>query len=467
VSRLGVRGLTPLRHRDFRLLAGGQLASNIGDSFYAVALPWYVLAEHGGAILLGTVLVGYGIPRTALVLAGGHASDRWRPWTVMMSTDAARALAVSALAVAAALGPARAVVLVPIAAVLGAGEGLFMPGSFAIIPTLLPDADLQAGNALSSAGTQLATLIGPAAGGAMVAFLGPAPAFALDAASFVISAVTLAGIRAARRSPGRQPRGPQPRGPQPRGPQPRGPQPAVAADPGQPGPDGPSLWSVLRSERFLQVGLLVTIAANLGSGGSDEVALPSLAHGPLHAGAGGFGALIAAFGAGALAGTIFAGQAGRARRPAVLGSFVFLAEAAALAAVPYAGSTVTVGAVLLAVGAANGFGNVVMITAFQRWAPPDLLGRLAGLLTLASLGVFPVSVALAALVVRSAGPAPFFPLAGAMLAAAILAGLSQRAWRSFGMSNAGANQAPAASQSTAAGDDTADPHDQPEASLRN
>jgi hypothetical protein len=80
----------------------------------------------------------------------------------------------------------------------------------------------------------------------------------------------------------------------------------------------------------------------------------------------------------------------------------------------------------------NGFGNVVMITAFQRWAPPDVLGRLTGLLMLASFGVFPISVALAALVVHDLGPAPFFPLAAAALAAAVLAGLSQRTWRHFG-----------------------------------
>jgi MFS family permease len=131
LSGTGESALAPLRHRGFRLLAGGQFASNAGDACYAVALPWYVLAEHGGALLLGTVLVAYGIPRTALVTVGGNASDRWRPWTVMMTTDAARA-------VAACLGPARAVVLVPIAAVLGAGEGLFMPGSIAIIPALNP-----------------------------------------------------------------------------------------------------------------------------------------------------------------------------------------------------------------------------------------------------------------------------------------------------------------------------------------
>ena len=195
------RSLAPLRHRGFRLLVGGQLASNAGDAFYAVALPWYVLAEHGGPLLLGTVLAAYGIPRTVLLAVGGHASDRWRPWTVMMTSDTVRAFAAAALAVAAASGPARAVVLVPIAAVLGAGEGLFLPGSFAIVPALLPDEELQAGNALASSVTQLATLAGPAVGGVLVAVLGPAPAFAVDAASFVVSAATLAGVRHAARAP--------------------------------------------------------------------------------------------------------------------------------------------------------------------------------------------------------------------------------------------------------------------------
>jgi hypothetical protein len=40
----------PLAVRSFRLLAGGQFASTIGDYCYAVALPWLVLSEHGGAI---------------------------------------------------------------------------------------------------------------------------------------------------------------------------------------------------------------------------------------------------------------------------------------------------------------------------------------------------------------------------------------------------------------------------------
>jgi hypothetical protein len=473
-----IRSLAPLRHRGFRRLTAGQFASNLGDACYAIALPWYVLATRGGALLLGTVLAAYGIPRTVALVFGGQASDRWRPWTVMMTSDAVRVAAVAAMAAAAAAGPARPAVLIPIAVVLGAGEGFFLPGSYSIIPALLPDADLQAGNALSAAGNQVALLAGPALGGALVAVLGPASALALDAATFAISAVSLAGVRAAQARPAQTPpaqaapaserpaalpRTPAqapasappaalPRTPAqapasappaelPQAPAaagtagrqdalPRPPAPARAARPVPAG--GPTLRSMLRSERILQVILLVTVAANLGSGGTGEVAMPALAHGPLHAGAGGYGGMVAAFAGGGVLGTLAAGWLRRVRRPAIAGSAAFIAEAAFLAAAPYLGGVVADSAALAAFGFLNGVGNIVMLTLFQRWAPPQLLGRLMGMLMLASFGVFPVSVGLGAVVARDLGPAPFFPMAAAVTVAAILAGLSQRSWRNLG-----------------------------------
>src|ERR1022692_3028743 len=397
------RGLAPLRHREFRLLAAGQLASNIGDGFYAVALPWYVLATHGGTLLLGIVLAAYGIPRTVLLAVGGHASDRWHPWTVMMAADAVRALAVAVLAAAVFSGPANAA-------------------------TLLPIADLQAGNAVSAGGTQLAALLGPAIGGGMVAVTGPAGAFAVDAASFVISAATLAGVRAGkRRAPdsGRASASPPDQ---------------TRTCPSQPGAEEPAaghqrppaLRHLIRSERVLQIILVITLAANLGSGGLGDVALPALARGPFHAGAAGYGGLIAAIGAGALLGALAAGQTARLRRPAVAASLAFLAEAAFMAVVPYLGSTVAAGAALAVFGGLNGFGLVLVITTIQRWAPAEMLGRLIGLVLLASFATFPVSVVLAGIVVHDFGAAPFFPAAAVILAAAVLAGLTQQTWRRFG-----------------------------------
>ncbi len=443
------RGLAPLRHRAFRLLAGGQLASNVGDAFYAVALPWYVLADHGGPLLLGAVLASYGVPRTALVAVGGHASDRWRPWTVMMVADTVRALAVGALAVLAVLGPASAALLVPVAAVLGAGEGLFVPASIAIVPSLVPDEDLQAGNALTSGGTQLAMLVGPAVGGAVVAVVGSASAFGVDAFTFFISALTLFGVRAFQRRPvpGASGAGDPvadsaavgsagvldlKAGAAPGHGTVASPLPSPAAQADTPA----SLWRMVRSERVLQVIFVVTIAANLGSGGMGEVALPSLARGPFHVGASGYGALIAAMGGGALVGTLLAAQARRARHPAVLASLVFLAEAVLMALVPYLGGALPAGAAPGGFGALNGLGNVVTITAFQRWAPRALLGRLMGFIMLGSFGIFPVSVLLGGVVVRSLGAAAFFPLSASILAVAVLGGLTQSSWRHFGEADA-------------------------------
>ncbi|HKN95776.1 MAG TPA: hypothetical protein VJX10_01565, partial [Pseudonocardiaceae bacterium] len=115
---------------------------------------------------------------------------------------------------------------------------------------------------------------------------------------------------------------------------------------------------------------------------------------------------------------------------------VFLGGAVALALVPYAGGAIGAGAALAIEGTLVGFANIVMITVFQRWAPPALLGRVTGLLMVCSFGVFPVSAAAAALVVQRFGPAPFFPVAGAFLAAAILVALGQRRWRQLGTPDA-------------------------------
>ena len=149
-----------------------------------------MLSHHGGAILLGTVLAAYGIPRTCLIMVGGHLSDRLSPWTVMMAADIGRLALAGSLAVLAATQHPEFLTLAPIAFGLGAGEGLFLPGSYAIMPTLVTDDDLQSGNALLSASTQLAVFAGPALGGALVAALSSAAGFGLDALSFAVSALT-------------------------------------------------------------------------------------------------------------------------------------------------------------------------------------------------------------------------------------------------------------------------------------
>ena len=317
----------PLAVRSFRLLAGGQFASTIGDFCYAVALPWLVLSTHGGAILLGIVLACYGVPRTVLIPVGGVLADKVGPRTLMLAADAARCVLVAGLALLAARHTASLAALGPIAALIGAGEGLFIPASFAIMPSLLDEEQLAAGNALSTAAVQVGSLLGPALGGALVAAThASTAAFAVDAASFGVSALTLLLIPRQAAS---------------------GSMAAVAAEAaaadGRPGcgrggraADGQgSVLALLKRSRALQVILVVVIAANLASGGMGDVALPSLAHASF--GAAGYGALLACFAVGGLIGTLAAARTGGLQAPVMFASAVFLIEAAGISPDPLPG----------------------------------------------------------------------------------------------------------------------------------
>src|SRR5947207_4055531 len=69
--------LAPLKQRNFCLLFIGQMISTIGDTFYAVALPWLMLAGGHSPQDLGIVLGAYGVPRVVTLLLGGWLSDRF------------------------------------------------------------------------------------------------------------------------------------------------------------------------------------------------------------------------------------------------------------------------------------------------------------------------------------------------------------------------------------------------------
>ena len=400
----------PLGVRSFRLLAGGQFTSTIGDYCYAVALPWLVLSNRGGAILLGTVLACYGVPRMVLIPVGGVLADRIGARTVMLAADAGRCVLVAVMAVLAARHTASLAALGPIAAGVGAGEGLFIPAYAAIMPSLLDGERLTAGNAISTAAIQAGSLLGPAVGGALVAATHASTwAFGIDAVSFAVSALTLALIPRKAAS---------------------GTVSDVAQGASADGGEDQGVLALLKRSRVLQVLLLVVIAANLAGGGMSDVALPSLAHARF--GAAGYGALLACFAVGGVIGTLSAARTGRLRAPIIFASIVFLGESVAIALTPYLGGEAGAAAMLFVTGAANGLGNVTALTVVQKWTPPALLGRVMGAMMLCAFGSFPLSVAISGVLVRHIGPTLFFPVAGAVLALAIVGGLTQREFREFG-----------------------------------
>ena len=422
----------PLAVRSFRLLTGGQFASTIGDYCYAVALPWLVLSNHGSTVLLGIVLACYGVPRTILMPIGGVLADKIGPRTLMLFADVLRCVMVSVLTFLAARHTASLVTLGPLAALIGVGEGLFLPASFAIMPSLLDERQLAAGNSLNFTAVQVGSLLGPALGGALVATTGASTAaMGVDAASFAVSALSLALIprRAVAGSMAASSA--------------QADSPAATADSlawladtasastatAEPAGRPQKMLAYIRSSRAMQVILVTAVVMNMANGGMNEVALPALAH--ARWGAGAYGALLACVAAGAVIGTLSAARTGRLRAPGYIASLGFIVEGIAISLVPYLGGEAGAAIALLFIGASNGLGNVIFFTVAQRHIPPAILGRVMGVLMMCGTGSFPLSVLVTGVLVRHLGTTPFFPIAGVILTLAVIGGNTQREFRDF------------------------------------
>jgi MFS family permease len=421
----------PLGVPGFRLLAAGQFASTIGDYCYAVALPWLVLSGGGSAASLGIVLACYGIPRALLTLAGGSLADRFGPRLVMIASDAARCGLTAVFAVLAAEHVSSLAALAPVAAVLGACSALFTPASMTIMPALIEESRLTSANALYTIVVQVGSMLGPVLGGVLVAAAGPTSAFAVDAGSFLVSAASIALIRGVGGRSAVVAEGVAPGGVAPGG---------VAAEGVAAGGEvasessSESLWGLLRRSPILQIILVVSVTANFAITGTTEIALPALAHARF--GAGGYGAVLACFAVTTIAGALAVARIADRYRPALLIAWSFLVAAAGIAAAPFLGGLPGVAVGMAVFGLAIGVDQVVSVTLIQRWAPPAMLGRVWGLLILASTGSFPVSTFVAGLLTRHLGPTPVFPIAGALLAVAVFYGLSRREFRGFGAGTA-------------------------------
>ncbi len=406
--------LAPLRVRDFCLLFVGQMISTIGDMFYAVALPWLMLSSGHTPQELGIVLATYGVPRVGTLLLGGLLSDWLRPRRVMLLADIMRALLVGVLAVLVFTGRTGVLPLCAVAAPLGAFAGLFLPAYYAVLPEILGADALQAGNALNTSSLQLALLIGSGLAGLVVSRLQSGPAFVVDALTFVVSALTLILMRGEHR-----------------------PAEAVTAQKeqalAQEAPGGEAtfaqditFWRLIRTWRLLQVAFLVIIFGNFLFNGLFEVALPTLARDQFMSGAGGYGLLLAMFGAGSLLGGLIAGSLGKIAHRGLLMLICIMTLGVLYSFVPFAGGLPGAALLIGCAGLTNGMLTVLAFTVMQQQAPPHLLGRLLGIFLFASLGLYPLSVALVGVVSSHVGPVILFPISGAMMLGAAAFGWLQR-----------------------------------------
>ncbi len=396
-SYLGV-----LRHRDFKFLFLGQSASAVGDQVVIVALALYITQRTGSPTDLGLVLAAQSLPLIALVLFGGVWADRLPRHRIMTAADYARALLHGVLAASIAFGGASVAEMIVIEALFGAARAFFQPAYSGLLPQTIPDALAQDARALSSITENLAILIGPALGAVMVLTVGAGAAFALDAATFLLSAELLRHIR------------PRARG--------EAPQRETVMHELRAG------WREVRSRTWVWATIAAFTVAVLCAY-APWYALAPVVSRDIYGSAGVFGLLESVAGGGAVIGALL-GIRWRPRRPMVVGlllTLIWPIQSLAFAA----GSPLAV-VVALAFGAGLGFTlfEVWWATALVRHIPPHALSRVSAYDWMGSLALMPLGFAVAGPLAAALGARTVLAVGAAcalaMLALAMVPGATRR-----------------------------------------
>ena len=179
------------RHREPRLLSLGQAVSNFGDGVATVAFTLLVLDLTHSAVMLSYFAAARMAPLVLFILFGGVIVDRVSRRTLMLLSDASRAVLTGAVVLLLLTHHLHFWHLLVIGALFGFFDAIFMPSFTAIIPEIVPEDLLPAMNATRPlANSLLGGMIGPAVGG-VVSAISPTWAIAIDTATFVVSAGAL------------------------------------------------------------------------------------------------------------------------------------------------------------------------------------------------------------------------------------------------------------------------------------
>jgi ENTS family enterobactin (siderophore) exporter len=183
------------QNREFRIVLGGQAVSAFGDAISLTVLPLLVVALTGSGIAMGIVGALQLLPDLLLGLPAGALADRWDRRRMIIVADLGRALLTALIPISVLLGwPTMGVILL-VTFPINALRVVFLAAWTAVMPSIVGVDQVGRASGFAEAIFSASYVIGPAVAGVLVAVLGPGPTLAVDAASFVFSALSLMLIR--------------------------------------------------------------------------------------------------------------------------------------------------------------------------------------------------------------------------------------------------------------------------------
>jgi predicted MFS family arabinose efflux permease len=359
--------LRSLRSRDFRAFFGAQTISQIGTWMHSVAQAWLVLSLTNSPLLLGLINMLHWGPILVLAIPSGVIADRVPKRRLLMATQASLACTTLTLATLVATGVVAYWHVAILALCAGLVTTLYSVARQSFMIEMVGRDDVVNAVALNSAAFNSARIVGPAAGGLVIASFGVAPAFAVSGAGYLVVLATLATLGLEGRSRRERPT-------------------TFRQDIAE------GLAYALRTPEIRAVlGVIFVISFCVFN---FSMWVPLLAKNVLGQGAQGFGFLMAAVGVGAVSGALTLGTVVPRHPPLAL----LHASAAAACAVLLALSLIeSVSLTAVAVFLLGYFGVITAAgcnTALQLASSDELQGRVMSLYTLIHGGCFPIAAPL-------------------------------------------------------------------------
>ncbi|MGC1159486.1 MAG: MFS transporter [Acidobacteriaceae bacterium] len=386
----------PLRNPLFRLLWMGSTVSAAGDQFYFVAMPWLVLGLTGSSIALGTIGMVGAIPRAGLMLLGGAVTDRVSPRRIMMLTASARTVLVALVAALLWAHGLHLWQLYVLALCFGIADAFAAPAAQTFMPSLVEAGQLPAAQSVFQSTSQITTLVAPGPAGLFIKAFGMAWALFIDAVSFLFILGAL----------WRLPDPPRPA--------------AAAARRNMLQSIGDGLGYV-KADVALRSMMLVVAVLNFAIAGPVSLGLVWIAKKSFGTPSA-LGLLMSCLAAGSLVGMLLAGLVKHRRRGRTL---LLVATVIGVCLMPMGllHRLWSLGAVLCLMSVAAAFLNVQLIAWFQQQVERPMMGRVMSVLMFSSLGLMPISLAIAGVAIRVSLEGMFLVAGATVLVVTLLAAM--------------------------------------------
>jgi MFS family permease len=402
-------GLRAFRHRDFRLYFTGQLISLVGTWMQSVAQGWLMHRLTSSAFMLGLLSFAQFAPVLPFALLAGVVVDHTPKRQLLLGTQTLMLLQAAALAWVVSAGAVRPWMVIVLAVVYGIANTFDLPARQSIIVEMTGKEDLPNGIALNSAAFNMARILGPAVAGVMLAAVGEAGCFWINALSYVAVLVSLAFMRGGSTAT------------------------VTAAPPGGARATMREGFAYAWGNRSIK-SLLVLLAVCAGLGFQYNVLLPVYARDVLKASAGVYGWMFSAFGAGSLVAALrmaVTRERWSLRRHLLIG---LIAAGVGLAGFAWSRWLPA----MLAFAALAGFGLILYVsstnTLIQLTVEDRYRGRVMALYTLFFVGTSPIGSLFAGAVAQRWGA----PVATSICALVLLGGA---VWVSFRLREVAAREA--------------------------